>query len=385
MSCDVSLVRCTDYEIDHMRQALPRLLEPLGGLSWVTPGMKIVIKANLVSGKPPEDAVTTHPALLCVLTEMLKAKGAASVVIGDSPGGVYNAAYLNRIYQKCGITAAEQYGAVLNQNFGITEVHFPEAAVAHEFKYTAYLDDADAVINCCKLKTHGMMGMTCAVKNMYGMVPGSVKSEYHYRYSDPMDFARMIIDLNRAKPARLHIVDAVVGMEGNGPTAGTPREICCLLAGYDPYRLDMICAGIIGLPPACVPTVAAAQGLGLCPDEPGDITTNEPWQSFIVPDFENIRNAEALAQQDGNVALWGRMKDRLMKVFMRSRPAVQKDECIGCAECGRICPAKVITMVNGKPRIDRKKCIRCFCCQEFCPVGAMKVHRTPIAKLLEKL
>lgn len=385
MSCDVSLVRCTDYEIDHMRQALPRLLEPLGGLSWVTPGMKVVIKANLVSGKPPEDAVTTHPALLCVLTEMLKAKGASSVVIGDSPGGVYNAAYLNRIYQKCGITAAEQYGAVLNQNFGITEVHFPEAAVAHEFKYTAYLDDADAVINCCKLKTHGMMGMTCAVKNMYGMVPGSVKSEYHYRYSDPMDFARMIVDLNRAKPARLHIVDAVVGMEGNGPTAGTPREIGCLLAGYDPYRLDMICAGIIGLPPACIPTVAAALGLGLCPDEPGDITTNEPWQSFIVPDFENIRNAEALAQQDGNVALWGRMKDRLMKVFMRSRPTVQKDECIGCAECGRICPAKVITMVNGKPHIDRKKCIRCFCCQEFCPVGAMKVHRTPIAKLLEKL
>lgn len=385
MSCDVSLVRCTDYEIDHMRRALPRLLEPLGGLSWVTPGMKIVIKANLVSGKPPEDAVTTHPALLCVLTEMLKARGASSVVIGDSPGGVYNAAYLNRIYQKCGITAAEQYGAVLNQNFGITEVHFPEAAVAHEFKYTAYLDDADAVINCCKLKTHGMMGMTCAVKNVYGMVPGSVKSEYHYRYSDPMDFARMIIDLNRAKPARLHIVDAVVGMEGNGPTAGTPREIGCLLAGYDPYRLDMICAGIIGLPPACIPTVAAAQELGLCPDEPGDITTNEPWQSFIVPDFENIRNAEALAQQDGNVALWGRVKDRLMKVFMRSRPAVQKDECIGCAECGRICPAKVITMVDGKPRIDRKKCICCFCCQEFCPVGAMKVHRTPIAKLLEKL
>ena len=319
MSCDVSLVRCTDYEIVHMRQALPRLLEPLGGLSWVTPGMKIVIKANLVSGKPPEDAVTTHPALLCVLTEMLKAKGASSVVIGDSPGGVYNAAYLNRIYQKCGITAAEQYGAVLNQNFGITEVHFPEAAVAHDFKYTAYLDDADAVINCCKLKTHGMMGMICAVKNMYGMVPGSVKSEYHYRYSDPMDFARMIVDLNRAKPARLHIVDAVVGMEGNGPTAGTPREIGCLLAGYDPYRLDMICAGIIGLPPACIPTIAVAQELGLCPIEPDDIATSEPWQSFVVPDFENIRNAEALAQQDGNVALWGRMKDRLMKVFMRSR------------------------------------------------------------------
>ena len=249
MSCDVSLVRCTDYEIDHIRAALDRLLAPLGGLDWVTPGMKIVIKANLVAGRPPEDAVTTLPALLCALSEMLIARG-ASVVIGDSPGGVYNAAYLGRIYQRCGSVEAERYGAHLNQNFEVREAHFPEAAVAHDFKYTAYLDDADAVINCCKLKTHGMMGMTCAVKNMYGIVPGSVKSEYHYRYSNPMDFARMIVDLNLARPAQLHIVDAVVGMEGNGPTAGTPRPIGCLLASCNPYRLDMICAGIIGLPPA---------------------------------------------------------------------------------------------------------------------------------------
>lgn len=97
--------------------------------------------------------------------------------------------------------------------------------------------------------------MTCAVKNMYGIVPGSVKSEYHYRYSNPMDFARMIVDLNLARPAQLHIVDAVVGMEGNGPTAGTPRPIGCLLASCNPYRLDMICAGIIACRPACIPTL----------------------------------------------------------------------------------------------------------------------------------
>mgnify|MGYP000010342210 FL=1 len=226
MSCDVSLVRCTDYEIDHIRAALDRLLAPLGGLDWVTPGMKIVIKANLVAGRPPEDAVTTHPALLCALSEMLIARG-ASVVIGDSPGGVYNAAYLGRIYQRCGAVEAERYGAHLNQNFEVREAHFPEAAVAHDFKYTAYLDDADAVINCCKLKTHGMMGMTCAVKNMYGIVPGSVKSEYHYRYSNPMDFARMIVDLNLARPAQLHIVDAVVGMAMVPPPVRPGPSVVC--------------------------------------------------------------------------------------------------------------------------------------------------------------
>lgn len=384
MSIDVSLVRCTDYETEHIREALCRLLEPLGGLDWVTPGMKIVIKANLVAGRPPEDAVTTHPALLCALCEMLTSRG-AEVVIGDSPGGVYNAAYLNRIYQRCGVTEVEKHGAALNQNFEVKEQHFPEAAVARDFKYTAYLDDADAIINCCKLKTHGMMGMTCAVKNMYGIVPGSVKSEYHYRFSDPMDFARMMIDLNRAKPARLHIVDAVVGMEGNGPTAGTPRAIGCLLASADPYRLDMVCAELIGLPPACIPTVAAAQQMGLSPAETAEITVSEPWQPYVVHDYKNIRNAGRLLQQDGNVALWGKTLDRLMRTFMQSRPAVCKDECIGCGDCQRICPAKVITMVNKKPHIDHKKCIRCFCCQEFCPVGAMKVHRPAVARLLERL
>lgn len=384
MGCEVSLVRCTDYAMEHIQEALCRLLAPLGGLSWVTPGMKIAIKANLVASRPPEHAVTTHPALLCALSKMLTERG-ASVIIGDSPGGVYNAAYLNRIYQRCGAVAAEQYGARLNQNFEVKEQHFAKAAVAHDFKYTAYLDDADVVINCCKLKTHGMMGMTCAVKNMYGMVPGSVKSEYHYRYSNPMDFARMIVDLNRSRPAQLHIVDAVIGMEGNGPTAGTPKAIGCLLASRDPYRLDMICAGIIGLPPACIPTIAAAQEMGLSPTGMDEITVSEPWEPYIVPDFQNIRNAEKLAQQDGNEAIWGKALNRLLRSIMSSQPEVKKQECIGCAECQRICPAKVIIMVNGKPQIDRKKCIKCFCCQEFCPIGAMKVARSPLAKLLEKI
>ena len=372
MSCDVSLVRCTDYEIDHMRQALPRLLEPLGGLSWVTPGMKIVIKANLVSGKPPEDAVTTHPALLCVLTEMLKAKGAASVVIGDSPGGVYNAAYLNRIYQKCGITAAEQYGAVLNQNFGITEVHFPEAAVAHEFKYTAYLDDADAVINCCKLKTHGMMGMTCAVKNMYGMVPGSVKSEYHYRYSDPMDFARMIIDLNRAKPARLHIVDAVVGMEGNGPTMGTPRPLGLLLADDNPYRLDTACAALIGEDPAALPALSAARARGLLPE---DTPLPKEMTPFLRPDWNRPPRRDIRFVR-------GTPLSPVLTFLLQSRPKVLPAQCVGCGKCARVCPAKAIRMQRHRPSIDRKACIRCFCCQEFCPKGAMISHRSAIARLL---
>ena len=131
--------------------------------------------------------------------------------------------------------------------------------------------------------------------------------------------------------------------------------------------------------------IAAAQERALSPKEIGEITVSDPWQPYIVPDFKNIRNAENLLHQDGNAAIWGKALNRLLRAAMSSRPGVQKEECISCAECQRICPAKVITMVNGKPRIDRKKCIKCFCCQEFCPVGAMKVQRSPIARLLEKI
>ena len=130
--------------------------------------------------------------------------------------------------------------------------------------------------------------------------------------------------------------------------------------------------------------IAAAQERALSPKEIGEITVSDPWQPYIVPDFKNIRNAENLLHQDGNAAIWGKTLNRLLRAAMSSRPGVQKEECIGCAECQRICPAKVITMVNGKPRIDRKKCIKCFCCQEFCPKGAMRVGRTAIARLLNK-
>ena len=177
---DVSIVACSSYDMNEVRAALNAVLEPIGGLDWVHEGMKVAIKANLVSMMKPELAATTHPALLCALVEMLKEKG-AETVIGDSPGGLYNAAVVNRIYSVTGMKQAEAAGARLNQNFSNCEAHFEEALVAHDFTYTAYLDEADAIIDFCKLKTHGMMGMSAAAKNMFGVVPGTFKPEYHFR------------------------------------------------------------------------------------------------------------------------------------------------------------------------------------------------------------
>lgn len=110
-------------------------------------------------------------------------------------GGLYTAAHLNHVYDVTGLRACEAAGAQLNQNFAQAHGENPAARQARHFQYTAWLDDADAIIDFCKLKAHGQMGMTCAVKNFFGTIPGTMKPEYHYKYPKIEDFADMIVDL----------------------------------------------------------------------------------------------------------------------------------------------------------------------------------------------
>ena len=199
-----------------------RALDANGGLDFVRPGMRVAVKVNLVTAMKPDSAATVHPAVVCALVRLLREKG-ADVVGGDSPGGVYSAAYLRLLYDVCGLRGVEKAGRQLNDDFSQIEAEYPEARQAKRFPYTAYLAKADAIIELCKLKTHGMMELSCSVKNMFGVIPGTVKPEFHYRYPRAEDFADMLVDLYEYTKPRICICDAVVGMEGNGPTQGRPR------------------------------------------------------------------------------------------------------------------------------------------------------------------
>ncbi|MBQ1280728.1 MAG: DUF362 domain-containing protein [Oscillospiraceae bacterium] len=380
---DVSLIPCDSYAPATCRQALLDVLQPLGGLDWVQPGMKIAIKANLVSAMKPERAATTHPAMLAALTELLCERG-AEVVIGDSPGGLYNAAFVGAVYRATGLEGSPVCAPHLNRDYSQKVAQFPQAKVAREFQYTAYLAECDAVINFCKLKTHGMMAMSAAAKNMFGTVPGTMKPEYHFKYPDPKDFARMLVDLNEYFKPRLSIVDAVVGMEGNGPTAGSAREIGALVAGFSPHKTDLVCAALIGLSRSDVPTLEAAYERGLIPASCEELTLAGSLEALRVADFKNVgaQNSHLFSQKLPGAL--GLLQSRTMSLLLSSRPQVRGADCIGCRKCAEICPAHAIVMKQKKPVIDRKKCIRCFCCQEFCPKGAMKVHRTVIARLLNR-
>jgi len=383
MRPDVVITACPDYSTECTEQALVRLLAPLGGLEWVNPGMKVAMKANLVTFMKPEGAATTHPELLCSLVRLLIARG-ASVTVGDSPGGLYNSAFVNRVYTVTGMRAVEQAGGSLNRNFEEKDGEYPEGKVCRKFRYTAWLDEADAIINFCKLKTHGMMAMTCGAKNMFGAIPGTIKPEYHFRYPDPRDFARMIVDLDEYFQPRLTIVDAVECMEGNGPTGGTPRHMGALLAGENPHKVDLLAAHLIGLRREEVPTLEAALELGLIPQRAEELEVDGDPAEFAIPDFQRIVTGNSHLFAGDGKKLSKRIRGALIGKALAQRPALKHDQCVGCQLCANICPAKAIRMKNKKPVIDRGKCIRCFCCQEFCPQSALKVRRTVIARLLDR-
>ena len=379
---EVYIQKCDSYAPEEVAASMKALLGDSGLLDFVKAGMKIGIKANLVSFLKPEAAATTHPEVLSALTEMLTDRG-AQVVIGDSPGGLYTAVYVGRVYNATGMKTLEREGVSLNYDFGQKAAEFPEGMVLNTFQYTSWLDDCDAIINFCKLKSHGMMGMSAATKNMFGVIPGTMKPEYHFRFQNHEDFARMMVDLNEFFRPVLNICDAVIGMEGNGPTAGTPRKIGAILASTSPYKLDLVCADIIGLNIKEIPTIMASIERGFTPTEVSALDIEGELDSVRVKDFKNIEVHNSLLFTGGGTAL-ERLYGSIVKNLLSSKPKLSPKECVGCRECFNICPAKAITMKDNKPIIDRKACIRCFCCQEFCPKGALKVKRPPLAKILNK-
>nr|WP_297765210.1 DUF362 domain-containing protein [uncultured Butyrivibrio sp.] len=389
----VSIEKCPSYDAGAVKSSLDKVLDSIGGLDFVKPGMKIGIKANLVAAMDPDKSATTHPMVLSRLCELLLERG-ATVVIGDSPGGIYTEGFLKGVYRTCGleklVKELDPSGVKVsfNQDFSVKNAEFMDAVSIKTFIYTGWLDSMDAIINVSKLKTHAMMGMSCAVKNMFGTIPGTTKPEYHMRFPEEKAFANIMVDLNEFFKPALYVVDAIDGMEGNGPTAGEKRHIGAVLASKKPYALDMACAELIGMGYADVGTLVAAGERKLGPKDISEVeVVGSALSDLKISDFKRATIHQSITFEGKGV--FGKIESVALKIALTTKPLVKKDECIGCKKCYETCPAKAITMVeggkNGLPQIDRSKCIKCFCCQEFCPKGAMKVHYNLLGKLVNKV
>ncbi len=377
----VSLKYCDEYDLKKIKKLLIESIEEMGGLEkYISKGEKVLLKLNLLMAKKPEEAATTHPVFTKALIEILTEYG-AKVLIGDSPGGPFSKTMLRMIYKATGIEEiAAQTGAELNFNTGSFEKDNPNGAIYKKITMTDMLNDADKVISVSKLKTHGMMTYTGAVKNMFGTVPGILKGEYHLNLPDYYDFANSLVDICICANPVLSFMDGIVGMEGDGPSAGIPRKLNAILVSDSPYHLDKIGASIISLKFSDVPTIKACIDRGLCKGDLSDIELIGELDNFIVKDFKVSKSAMVNPLQR---YLPKFILPYVMK-YIQPKPVFEHELCVGCKICADNCPAKIIEMENKKPFVDLDKCIRCFCCQELCPKKAVTIYRSRLLKLATK-
>jgi len=377
----VSLRYCEDYDFDRLITIIDESVKNLGGWEkYIHPGDRVLVKPNLLTKKKPEEAITTNPVFIKALVVLLIENG-ASVVIGDSPGGPFTNVLLTGVYRATGMEAvANETGAVLNRNFGSFVANNPRGAIMKKLTMTDMINDVDKVICVAKLKTHAMMVYTGAVKNMFGLVPGVTKAEYHLNMPDYENFADALIDTCLACEPVLSFIDGIVGMEGDGPAAGVPIHTGAVMASPSPYHLDLVACKLIGLTPNDVPMLRKMIDRGMVDEAMLDIEfTCERLINFDVRPYTTPKSAGTLSSIDQSFPKF--LKNFITR-HIQTRPVFRDSLCNGCAICKEACPVDIVKMKNGKATVDYKDCIRCYCCQELCPRRAVAIYRPTLSKLL---
>lgn len=372
MKPPVSLRAVADYRRESLEAEVVELLAPLGGMAaFVRPGQRVLIKPNLLSAKGPEKAVTTHPELVRAVARLAQQAGGV-VSIGDSPG----IGTPRQVARACGILqVCEETGASFAPFADSVQVR-PKGSTFQELEIARDIVEAEVIINLPKLKTHQMMGVTCAVKNLFGAVVGLRKPRLHLQAgTSKAFFALMLLELAEQIRPALTIVDAIVGMEGNGPGSGDPVQIGALLAGTEPLAVDTVALALLGLPTAACWTQQVARQTGRPGSTLEQVEVIGPPPASLRP--ARFRPAKAT---DVNFGLPAFLKNPL-KRSLTALPAVDRQYCVVCGLCARHCPPAAMSLDQAQLQINLNQCIGCFCCQELCPHNAILTEQGLLLKL----
>lgn len=360
------------YEQEKTFFAVKRAVDLLGGIrTFVKQGDRVLLKPNLLKARPPEAAVTTHPEIVRAVIRLVREAG-GDPWVADSPG----IGDLRRVCDRAGIlTVIKEEGARLAETDNA--VVLKNRGRFQRFEIARWAHDADVIINLPKLKTHGMTILTGAVKNIFGCIPGKRKVQWHFNTGVNHDlFMRMLVELSALINPQLTIMDAVVGMDGNGPGSGDPRPIGVVIAGPDPVAVDVVASKLVGVPPDRVPILRAALAAGIGETRLDRIAVvGEALSDVTVGQFR----LPPQSHLEWRIPEWAR---RSLKNALTTKPVIHPDLCIRCGVCQGHCPQKAIKTSGGRLVIQERNCIRCFCCQEFCPEGAIMVGKGWALKVL---
>jgi len=384
----VAVYRCDKYEKEQIKLVVQKGFESLGGLENILENKKkVCVKPNLLMPASPEQAIITHPVFIEAVIELvsLHTGSPEQIVIADSfsPVVPFTKKGMEKVYEDGGLKGVSaRTGCRLNYSKEYTTVSNPNGRFIKKIEVIDAVLDSDIIINLPKFKTHNLTGITGAVKNMFGVVPGFTKVGYHLRFENISHFAGMLLDLVGLVRPAVNIMDGILGMEGDGPgRSGTPRKLGLVMVSDDALALDMVMARLIKLHQDLNPFLEA------CRDEKDNTQIWENIQllgeglsDVVIDDFvlPGTIGQKRLIQNS--------FISRLVTPFARNAlnpyPYIDPEICDGCLTCRDVCPRKVITGDGKKIIIDYSGCIRCFCCSEMCPQGAIEPKYRFIADLI---
>jgi uncharacterized protein (DUF362 family)/Pyruvate/2-oxoacid:ferredoxin oxidoreductase delta subunit len=357
----VAIVRCQN--VSEARSAIRKSLDLLGFdkvKALFQPGQTVLVKPNVCAAKRPETGATTNPEVVEAVVEIVKELG-GKPVIGDGPafgtgGDYFGVTGLTEVARRQGVPLVN-----LNQDDPV-ETGVPGGMVLAKTRVSKTAMEADLIINLPVLKTSGAVLLSCALKNMKGILSGIEKHKPHISGLDDG-----IVEVNRIRRPELTIVDGIYGMEGEGPANGTPANTRIIMASFDPVGMDAVACMVTGFNPNEIKYIALAEKYGL--GETGVEIAGESLQSvqkrFKRPHTFDNRLFKFLA---GTIIF----KLLFPVIDQLSRIKIDRRKCIYCGMCQQACPAKIIR-IDAKSKsyhIDAKSCIGCMCCHEVCPQGA---------------
>ena len=361
------IFRPSSYEYANLRETAFEMLDAIGG-EKITHGTKVLIKPNLLSPARPDQAITTHPMLIRAVAEYALGKGARVSVSDSSAVGSFD-----KVITSNGIRDALE-GLDLNLAPLLDSVKVETGRKFSIIELSREVIEADIVINLPKLKTHAQMGLTLAVKNLFGCVVGLRKPEWHFRVGeDKALFAELLATIYMQIKPSINLMDAILAMEGQGPgTRGTPREVGFLIGGTDALDLDKAACRLVGMDPVSLLTTRASIALGAPSGEPGMDGFPGILDAYVIPEAMDLVFGPRFARG-------------FFRRHVADRPRNIESICKYCNECVKICPAKAIVNTGGELHFNYDKCIRCYCCVEVCPHAAMEKQSTLLKRLMKRL
>ncbi len=391
---EVSLLRQEAYSFEEILNKIEQAIDSLGGFDkHFSRKSSILLKPNVLGAFPAEKCVTTHPLFLKAVIRYFQAFG-CTVSVGDSPA----ITGLKHSLKVCGLYAVcEETGAPVIAFKHSKEVNVPSGAPFRKLELAAEIEEYDYLVNLPKLKTHTMMTLTLAVKNLFGCVVGKRKAQWHFSAGrDYRAFASMLLEIAHVVKPAMNILDGVIGMQGDGPSSGYPYHAGLIAASSNPVAIDRAICQLLGFSDDFLPTnsVAIEQTAN---DESARLANEILYtilspEDFRLPPFALPSTTSAnFAPKGGsaNSSVISKVKTELISMaikggekLMTGKPVVNHNICTLCNMCKEICPPQVISEQNGKITINYEDCIRCYCCHEVCQEDAMEVQESFVKRYL---